>query len=122
MSDDETHDSSGRLRWWQRAVVYQIAPMSFQDSDGDGKGDLEGIMRRLSYLEWLGIDAVWLCPLPLGHARLRSRRHRLVRCQSAVRQPRRVDRLLAAMHARGIKVLLDFVHKRSSSDPTRLPR
>ena len=37
--------------------------MSFQDSNGDGKGDLEGIMQRLSHLEWLGVDAVWLCPV-----------------------------------------------------------
>jgi hypothetical protein len=45
MSDDENNRSaSGELLWWQRAVIYQIAPMSFQDSNGDGKGDLKGIM------------------------------------------------------------------------------
>ena len=53
----------GQQAWWQQAVVYQIAPMSFQDSDGDGKGDLRGLIDRLPYLEWLGIDAVWLCPI-----------------------------------------------------------
>ena len=48
MSDDKNNRSaSGELRWWQRAVIYQIAPMSFQDSNGDGKGDLKGIMQRL---------------------------------------------------------------------------
>ena len=52
-----------RDEWWKRAVVYQIYPRSFQDSDGDGIGDLRGIIRRLPYLETLGIDAVWLSPV-----------------------------------------------------------
>jgi alpha-glucosidase len=56
-------EQNSDLKWWQRAVIYQIAPMSFQDSNGDGKGDLKGIIRRLSHLEWLGIDAIWLCPI-----------------------------------------------------------
>ena len=46
--------------WWKNAVVYQIYPKSFQDSNGDGIGDIKGIIRRLEYLEELGIDAVWL--------------------------------------------------------------
>ena len=49
--------------WWRDAVVYQIYPRSFQDSDGDGVGDLAGIASRLDYLEWLGVDAVWLSPI-----------------------------------------------------------
>ena len=49
--------------WWQSATVYQIYPRSFQDSDGDGVGDLKGILARLDYLEWLGVDAVWLSPI-----------------------------------------------------------
>ena len=51
------------LSWWQRAVIYQIAPLSFQDSNGDGKGDLNGILQRIDYLAWVGVDAVWLCPI-----------------------------------------------------------
>ena len=47
-------------KWWQSAVVYQIYPKSFQDSNGDGVGDLRGIMERLEYLAKLGIDAIWL--------------------------------------------------------------
>jgi alpha-glucosidase len=48
--------------WWRSAVIYEIAPISFQDTNGDGKGDLKGIESRIDYLEWLGIDAVWLTP------------------------------------------------------------
>src|SRR5688572_14464240 len=48
--------------WWKSAVVYQIYPRSFADTDGDGVGDLEGIRRRLPYLQWLGVDAIWLSP------------------------------------------------------------
>lgn len=51
------------MKWWQNAVMYQIYPKSFQDSNGDGIGDLKGIIRRLDYLEKLGIDAVWLSPV-----------------------------------------------------------
>ena len=47
-------------KWWKHAVVYQIYPRSFQDSNGDGIGDLKGIIQRLGYLEELGIDAIWL--------------------------------------------------------------
>ena len=49
--------------WWKDAVIYQIYPRSFQDSNGDGIGDLQGIIKRLPYLEKLGIDAVWLSPV-----------------------------------------------------------
>ncbi|AYA76138.1 glucohydrolase [Bacillus sp. Y1] len=51
------------VKWWQTAVVYQVYPRSFQDSDGDGIGDLRGIIRRLDYLEKLGITAIWLSPV-----------------------------------------------------------
>ena len=49
--------------WWKNAVIYQIYPRSFQDSDGDGVGDLNGIVQRLDYLAGLGVDALWLCPV-----------------------------------------------------------
>ncbi len=52
-----------RTPWWKRAVIYQIYPRSFQDSNGDGIGDIPGIISRLSYLETLGIDAIWLSPV-----------------------------------------------------------
>src|SRR5580693_404140 len=49
--------------WWQAAVLYQIYPRSFADSNADGTGDLQGIIDRLDYLEWLGVDGVWLSPI-----------------------------------------------------------
>lgn len=49
-------------KWWQKAVVYQIYPRSFMDSDGDGVGDLNGIVMKLDYLQELGIDVIWLSP------------------------------------------------------------
>ena len=49
--------------WWRHAVIYEIYPQSFQDSDGDGVGDLKGITSRLDYLRNLGIDAIWITPI-----------------------------------------------------------
>ncbi|MBQ9700050.1 MAG: alpha-glucosidase [Lachnospiraceae bacterium] len=50
-------------RWWKEAVIYQIYPRSFKDSNGDGIGDIRGIIEKLDYLKWLGVDAVWLSPV-----------------------------------------------------------
>jgi alpha-glucosidase len=52
-----------KLAWWQRGIIYQIYPWSFQDSNGDGIGDLQGIVKRLDYLVWLGVEAVWISPV-----------------------------------------------------------
>ena len=51
------------MEWWKDAVIYQIYPRSFQDSNGDGIGDIPGIISRLDYLAELGIGALWLCPV-----------------------------------------------------------
>ena len=51
------------MQWWKERVFYQIYPRSFQDSNGDGIGDIPGILSRLDYLKELGIGAVWLCPV-----------------------------------------------------------
>ena len=53
---------SDSLPWWQTGVIYQIYPRSFKDSNGDGIGDLQGIISQLDYLSWLGMDAMWISP------------------------------------------------------------
>jgi glycosidase len=53
---------SGGVPWWERGVIYQVYPRSFQDSNGDGIGDLVGIDARLEYVSALGADAVWISP------------------------------------------------------------
>lgn len=58
-----TKSASTASEWWQSALIYQIYPRSFQDSNGDGVGDLPGIIRRLDYLVELGVDAIWLSPI-----------------------------------------------------------
>ena len=50
-------------KWWQTAVIYQIYPRSFCDSNGDGIGDLQGIIQKLDYIQKLGVDAIWLSPV-----------------------------------------------------------
>jgi alpha-glucosidase len=52
--------------WWQDAVIYEIPLVSFQDSNGDGRGDLQGLLERIDYLQWLGVDAIWLTPIYLS--------------------------------------------------------
>lgn len=59
----EIYEVEKMTPWWKKAVVYQIYPKSFQDSNGDGIGDLQGIIARLDYLENLGVDAIWLSPV-----------------------------------------------------------
>ena len=54
------------MEWWKKAVIYEIYPKSFFDSNGDGIGDLNGITSKLDYLSELGIDAIWLCPVCLS--------------------------------------------------------
>ncbi len=50
-------------KWWKEAVVYQIYPRSFMDGNGDGIGDLKGVMEKLDYLSYLGIDVIWISPI-----------------------------------------------------------
>jgi alpha-glucosidase len=105
------------LRWWQKAVIYQIAPMSFQDSNGDGKGDLKGIISRLDYLEWLGIDAVWFCPIyPSPMLDFGYDITNFCDVNPLFGTLDEFDMLLHEMHARKIKLLLDFVPNHTSAE------
>jgi hypothetical protein len=55
--------SYGQGLWWQKGIIYQVYPASFQDTNGDGYGDLPGICNRMDYLQWLGIDTIWISPV-----------------------------------------------------------
>src|SRR5688572_4290343 len=101
--------------WWREAVVYQVYPRSFQDSDGDGVGDLAGIERRLDHLTWLGVDALWLSPIypsPLADFGYDVTDHTAVDPVCGTLED--FDRLLAAAHDRGLRFLLDLVPSHTS--------
>ena len=101
--------------WWECGVIYQIYPRSFQDSDGDGVGDLKGIERRLDYLVELGIDAVWLSPIfPSPMADFGYDVADYTGVDPLFGTIENFDRLLAAAHDRGLKLMLDFVPNHSS--------
>ena len=101
--------------WWQRGTIYQVYPRSFQDSNGDGIGDLPGITSRLDYLRWLGVDAVWISPVyPSPMADFGYDVANYVDIHPMFGTLEDFDRLLAAAHARGLKVILDFVPNHSS--------
>lgn len=104
-----------RWHWWQRAVIYHIYPRSFADSNGDGVGDLEGIRRKLDYLVWLGIDAIWLSPIfrsPMADFGYDISDYLDVDPTFGTFED--LERLIADAHARGLKVILDFVPNHTS--------
>lgn len=105
------------LNWWQRGVIYQIYPRSFQDTNGDGIGDLPGIERRLDYLATLGLDAVWLSPIfPSPMADFGYDVADYCGVDPIFGTLADLDRLIAAAHARGLKLILDFVPNHSSDE------
>jgi alpha-glucosidase len=104
-----------KLRWWQTGVIYQVYPRSFQDSDGDGIGDLNGILQRLDYLEWLGIDAIWLSPIfPSPMADFGYDISDYTDIDAAFGSLADFDLLLDAAHRKRLKVILDFVPNHTS--------
>ena len=96
--------------WWKRGVIYQVYPRSFQDTTGSGEGDLPGITSRLDHLAWLGVDALWLSPMypsPMADGGYDVADYMAV-------DPRHgtvadAERLVAAAHARRLRVLFDAV-------------
>jgi alpha-glucosidase len=96
--------------WWQDAVIYQIYPRSFQDSDGDGVGDLGGIEQRLDHLAWLGVDAIWLSPIypsPMHDFGYDISDYEGV--DPVFGSLEDFDRVVAGARERGLRVLLDLV-------------
>jgi oligo-1,6-glucosidase len=103
--------------WWQDAVVYQIYPRSFQDSNGDGIGDLAGITARLDYLQQLGVKVVWLSPIyasPQDDNGYDISDYRAIAPEFGSMAD--FDRMLAAMHERGIRLMMDLVVNHSSDE------
>jgi oligo-1,6-glucosidase len=104
-------------KWWKEATVYQIYPRSFQDSDGDGVGDLKGIISRLDYIKSLGIDAVWLNPI--FESPNKDNGYDISDYQNIMKQfgsMNDFDTLLKGFHDRGIKVMMDMVLNHCSSE------
>jgi alpha-glucosidase len=102
--------------WWRQAVVYQIYPRSFADTNGDGLGDLRGILSRVAYLAALGVDAVWLSPFypsALADGGYDVDDYRAVDPQLGTLAD--FDEMTARLHERGIKVIVDIVPNHTSS-------
>lgn len=101
--------------WWKDATVYQIYPASFQDSNGDGIGDLRGIISRLGYIKSVGVDVVWICPMyqspqiDMGYD---------ISDYQAVHEPygtmEDMDELISKVHQLGMRIILDLVVNHTS--------
>jgi len=107
----------GELKWWQRGIIYQIYPRSFQDSDSDGVGDLSGVTARLPYLASLGVEAVWLSPIftsPMRDFGYDVADYCEIDPLFGTLED--FDALVARAHGLGLKVMLDYVPNHSSSD------
>ncbi len=102
-------------KWWQNSVIYEIYPRSFQDSNGDGVGDLNGIARRLDYLQGLGVDAIWIAPMfpsPQVDFGYDVSDYRGIDPQYGTLAD--FDHLLAEARRRNIRIILDMVLNHTS--------
>jgi alpha-glucosidase len=114
---DQTTDSRRNADWWRDAVVYQVYPRSFADSDGDGMGDIPGLISRLDYLADLGVDAIWISPFytsPLHDGGYDVADYRSIDARLGTMAD--VDTLIAQAHERGIRVIMDIVPNHTSSE------
>lgn len=106
-----------QLQWWQQGIIYQVYPRSFQDSNGDGVGDLQGIVQRLDYLVSLGVNAVWLSPIfasPMADFGYDISDYRQI--HPLFGNMNDFDALLQQVHQRGLKLILDFVPNHTSDE------
>ena len=104
-------------KWWKESIVYQIYPSSFQDSDGDGIGDLNGIRSRLDYLKDLGVNVLWLCPVmdsPMDDNGYDISNYQAINPRFGTMED--FDALLAEAHQRGIRIVMDLVVNHSSDE------
>lgn len=115
--NSQSKDYSKERKWWKEAVIYQLYPRSFMDSDGDGIGDLKGIIQKLDYLESLGIDVIWLNPIytsPNDDNGYDISDYRGIMSEFGTMQD--FDDMIAGMHKRGIKFVMDLVVNHSSDE------
>src|SRR5688572_6085397 len=106
-----------RRAWWKEVVVYQVYPRSFQDSDGDGVGDIRGVTSRLDYIERLGVDVVWLNPVyqsPNDDNGYDISDYRAIMSEMGTMAD--FDAMLQGMHQRGIKLIMDLVVNHTSDE------
>ena len=105
--------------WWKEAVVYQIYPRSFKDSNGDGIGDLCGIISCLDYIKSLGVDVIWLNPIyasPNDDNGYDISDYRAIMKEFGTMED--FDLLLREVHARNLKLILDLVVNHTSGSPS----
>lgn len=103
--------------WWQEGIVYQVYPRSFMDSDGDGIGDLRGVQSRLDYLEWLGVDAIWISPIyPSPMADFGYDVSDYTGIHPIFGDMEDLDRLIEEVHSRGMSLILDLVPNHTSEE------
>ena len=106
-----------KMKWWQTAVIYQVYPRSFQDSDGDGVGDLKGIIERLGYLEQLGITAIWLSPVyqsPNDDNGYDISDYQAIMTEFGTMDD--MDELIKQAKERNIKIIMDLVVNHTSDE------
>jgi oligo-1,6-glucosidase len=113
----QTNFSNNEKKWWKEAIVYQIYPRSFKDNDGDGIGDLKGIISKLDYIKSLGVNVVWLNPIyssPNDDNGYDVSDYRNIMKDFGTMAD--FDSLLKGMHERGIKLVMDLVVNHSSDE------
>lgn len=117
MKGQEINTTPLARAWWKEAVVYQVYPRSFQDSNGDGVGDLRGLINRLDYIQRLGVSVVWLNPIygsPNDDNGYDISDYRAIMAEMGTMED--FDELLAKMHDRGLKLVMDLVVNHTSDE------
>lgn len=103
--------------WWKESIIYQVYPRSFKDSNGDGIGDIPGVISKLDYIKSLGVDIIWLCPVyesPNDDNGYDISNYRAIHPEFGTMQD--FDNLLKGVHDRGMKLIMDVVANHTSDE------